>query len=549
MKPTLFHHPSPRAARLFLTMILGIAAFLRLWDFENRLGFGIDQGYFYLVIMEWFYHGHWPLLGHWRAVGDHAIGPGWYYLIAPGLIIGDFHPAAGMIVMILIGLATLCLVYLWLEETSRSQVAALGVVLIMTLSRHTIIRDQTLWNPNALPFFTILTAWAISKIESGSSRWLTAWAISVLFLPHIHTTGWIIVAVSLPFTAWACWQGGANIRLSWRGVITSREVWVILLIALALYLPPLYYEFQSGPGNLLPYVRNTFLSTAQSDFPLTTRLFFISNLFSYLPLRQAFDWPLRDIDLWRWGLVLWVMVLILVLLTRIRPVQISVIFLAAAYLSFWAVAIRQGEFFDPYYISAVVDIPLLLTGWAAGRLLTSPQSGSYPLRLLGAGLLVFLLALSFVQLPKAFAGEKSTPTHYQLSRLIVNRTITELRRHKFEDYSLALVEGPNYRAYLQAMLWRKGYCPANRDFERRDIRTDEFGQALVLVLRGEGREYRGFFEGFVRNPDAPMRAADALIYWLPVDLLPTDAQSVNIEVDTLHRQYRLNVIQAEKTYE
>src|SRR3972149_2089102 len=94
----------------FLTLIIALGAFLRLYKIKDYIVFLGDEGRDALVVYN-ILHGHITLLGPTSSVGGFFLGPIYYYFMAPFLLLSNYDPVGPAIMVVLFGLATIFLVY------------------------------------------------------------------------------------------------------------------------------------------------------------------------------------------------------------------------------------------------------------------------------------------------------------------------------------------------------------------------------------------------------------------------------------------------------
>jgi 4-amino-4-deoxy-L-arabinose transferase-like glycosyltransferase len=139
---------------IILTLILLLATFLRLHRISDYMTFLGDEGRDVMVVKE-ILEGNFTLLGPRSSAGDFYTGPIYYYMMAPFLWLFKLDPVGPAVMIALLGIATVYLVYhvgrKFFNPTVGLIAASLYAVspLVLTYSRSS-------WNPNPMPFFTLL---------------------------------------------------------------------------------------------------------------------------------------------------------------------------------------------------------------------------------------------------------------------------------------------------------------------------------------------------------------------------------------------------------
>lgn len=134
--------------------ILIIAAFLRFYRISDYMTFLGDEGRDVLTVYN-ILHGHLTLLGPTASVGGFFLGPIYYYFMAPFLFLFNYNPVGPAMMIALLGVATVYLVF-YLGSTCFNKITGLIASFIYSISPLAIIYSRSSWNPNPMPFFTII---------------------------------------------------------------------------------------------------------------------------------------------------------------------------------------------------------------------------------------------------------------------------------------------------------------------------------------------------------------------------------------------------------
>jgi 4-amino-4-deoxy-L-arabinose transferase-like glycosyltransferase len=145
-----------------LIIILGVAAYLRLYMISGYMTFLGDEGRDVLVVMHMIVGHKFTLLGPTASVGGFFLGPVYYYFMLPFLWAWKLNPVGPAIMVALFGIATVCLVFKVGKEFV-SPFAGLVAASLYALSPLTIAYSRSSWNPNLVPFFSLLLIYLIYK--------------------------------------------------------------------------------------------------------------------------------------------------------------------------------------------------------------------------------------------------------------------------------------------------------------------------------------------------------------------------------------------------
>lgn len=119
--------PFSRNAIIFLVCILFAQIIVRGVFFQEHLFFHDEQARDSFVILRAWQQKEFITLGPIQAeTGGVKLGPLYYYLLAPFLILFQFHPAAGTVLISLLWLLTLGLVFVYAYKRGSSLLSIQG---------------------------------------------------------------------------------------------------------------------------------------------------------------------------------------------------------------------------------------------------------------------------------------------------------------------------------------------------------------------------------------------------------------------------------------
>lgn len=190
----------------FLTLIIFLAAFFRLWKIDEYLPFLGDEGRDVRVVRKLLLFGDLMFIGPRTSIGDMYLGPLYYYWISPWLALFQFSPVGPAISVAFLGVATVALMWFMANEWF-GKIAGFISSFLYAISPLVINQTKHSWNPNIMPFFALLSIYSIWKVWSQNSyKWLLVLAVSFAFVLQSHYLGllllptlglgWITVAIS-----------------------------------------------------------------------------------------------------------------------------------------------------------------------------------------------------------------------------------------------------------------------------------------------------------------------------------------------------------------
>lgn len=210
-----------------LAVILLFGIFLRTYHFSDWLQFEIDQSYDTLIVSNAVQNGpaSLPLLGP-TAAGGRALrlGPAFYYLeYLSALVFGD-NPSGHAMLVLLSSILSIPLFYIF-SRRYFSAFLTLLLTAIYSSSLYLVMYGRFSWSPNVLPFFILLTFYAllrsVSNEEKHRSVWFLIFAASFSIITQIHFNAFFIVpAVVITFLLfrrprfnWKTWLAAGGIFL------------------------------------------------------------------------------------------------------------------------------------------------------------------------------------------------------------------------------------------------------------------------------------------------------------------------------------------------
>lgn len=224
---------------IILVFILAIGAFVRLFNIDGYMTFLGDEGRDAIIVRRLLVNFDPILIGPGTSIGNMYLGPLYYYLMAPFLLLFNFSPVGPSVMVALFGVATIFFVWyvarLWFGK-------AAGVVsaLLYALSPVIIIYSRSSWNPNIMPFFAMLTMFSLWKVwNDGKFKWMMAMGISLAFVLQSHYLGLLLVPTILIFLCIKLFALSKSVTLEkrnfWRNTIFAGLLFIFLMSPLLIF--------------------------------------------------------------------------------------------------------------------------------------------------------------------------------------------------------------------------------------------------------------------------------------------------------------------------
>jgi 4-amino-4-deoxy-L-arabinose transferase-like glycosyltransferase len=171
---------------LTIVLIVILAAFLRLFKISEHMEFLGDQGRDALLVAKLLKEGDLLFIGPQTSVGNMYLGPWYYYIMAPFLLVFNYNPVGPAVMVALTSLLTVYLIYEFSKKWFNSLVGIISA-LLFAISPVTIKYSSFSWNPNIMPLFSLLVIWFVWKIyKDGSKKYFLYLGISFALALNSH---------------------------------------------------------------------------------------------------------------------------------------------------------------------------------------------------------------------------------------------------------------------------------------------------------------------------------------------------------------------------
>jgi len=420
-----------------LLAILVIGAFLRLYKIDEYMTFLGDEGRDVTVVRRFLVYGDIFLIGPGTSIGNMYLGPLYYYMMAPALWIGSYSPVAPAIMIALLGVATIAFVWCIAREFFDEK-AALIAAFLYAIAPTVIIYSRSSWNPNIMPFFSLLCVFALWRVvNTRKLYWLPILGVSFAFVLQSHYLGLLLAPTLGVFWAYGLYLFKKDKKLKEYLLFSAFGflLFVILMSPLVIFdsrhgwrnfeaLKKFFFERQTTvsarPWNALPQIWPIWQE-------ITTRLLAGRNMIlgSWLALISIV------------GLVFSVKEHKLNT-KKLFPIVILTVWLFVALLG---LGLYKQEIYDHYYGFFFV-VPFILLGGIASIAIKKAKIRG--LWIVGT-VLVFIVYFNFLDNPLRY------PPNKQLGRTkVVAEKIT--REAQGEKFNLAVLAERNYEAAYQYFL-------------------------------------------------------------------------------------------------
>lgn len=411
---------------IFLLVVLSVGSFLRLYRIREYAAFLGDEGRDVLVVKRMIVDHKLTLLGPITSVGNIYMGPVYYYFMVPFLWLWKFDPVGPAIMVALFSVATIYLIYKLGSDFFQPAIGLMASFLY-AISPLTIIYGRSSWNPNVVPFFSLLVIYSLMRafIKNQKIYFVVA-GLSLGVLVQLHYVTLIFIPVLVIFA------------VIFRKKLTIRDIILFIISFVTSYSPFILFEIRHDFVNTKAVWRFIWQQNSQAEGSILST---ISDVVVRL--------------FWR--------------LTLIKNAEVTKVFLAVAAVSLWKtrgwwrknnrqnIAMKilliwflagvfsygfyRGVIYD-YYLASLFPLPFLLSAIVLFLIWKINNIGK-----ILSGFIFLLLIL--------FNLEKS-PLQIEPNNMIKNTET--IARHVFEltggkPYNFALIAGRNsdhaYRYFLE----------------------------------------------------------------------------------------------------
>lgn len=420
---------------LLLLLILFIGAFFRLYQIRGHATFLGDEGRDAIIIKRMIVDHKFTLLGPTISFGNLYLGPVYYYFMIIPLWLTGLDPVGPAMMVGLFGLTTIFLVWLTGKEFFGSKVGLIAS-LLYAVSPLVITHTRSSWNPNPMPFFSLLAIYGLYKaVKDKEGKWLALVGACLGVAIQLHYIAFVlIISVIL-------------MLIIFRPKIYFRWYLVGILAFLVAVSPQLLFEIRHNFVNLraminLALKKGEFVESAGIGLEKFMPLSLYNRLFVSLIAT-------KEIVL---GTIIALICGVTALLAFLKEKKAKIhnpgllIILLWIFLGVFGIPLYQGKIHD-HYLGFLFPAPFLLFGFTVNYLFRQRRAWMK--------IVVFLVIafLAVLNLSKTNVLSNIGP-NYQIDRVkVVAKTIAEdVGNRKFNIAMVSATKdffGYNYRYFLE----------------------------------------------------------------------------------------------------
>lgn len=412
---------------LFLFLILAFASFLRLYRIESYMTFLGDEGRDVLIVKH-ILEGDLVGLGPTASVGGFFLGPIYYYFMAPFLWLFNFSPVGPAVMVALFGIATVYLVYLAGKEFF-GQKAGLAAAALYAVSPVVIAYSRSSWNPNLMPFFSLLSILVVYKaVAKNSWRLFVLLGILLGITMQLHYLATFLIVIVVAYIA----------TVNFKKIILLLKQYILVFLGFLIgFSPFLAFEIRHSFPNITTVIKFMFGNTGETGFTADKFFAIAGDVFFRLFGRLVTRFPppeqvgLREqfgIALWYYATallgILGVGALIFLLIRAIRKNRSDVQKFSLLLLWFFVSIMLFGFYKKPiydYYFGFMFPLPFLLVGNVLSKFYEAKKPAMVG-KTLVIGIFLALFLYNFEGMPFKHEPNRQLAQVKQISEFVLSKT-------------------------------------------------------------------------------------------------------------------------------
>lgn len=459
---------------LLIIIILLLAAFLRLYRISSYMEFLGDEGRDVLVAKD-ILSGKFTLLGPRSSAGDFFMGPFYYYLITPFLLLWNYDPVGPAIMVALFGVATVFLIYI-VGKKFFGTIAGLFAAALYSVSPLVLAHSHSSWNPNILPFFSLLVVYTTFIAVTAQKSWKYFLIIGILLgislqLHYLALFLAILIAAYIFIT-----QKNKKDSIS---LLTKKYLAIIAGTIISLspfFLFELRHDFLNTRGILaFLFGNNVSYSTNTSFLAINAQVFF--RLFA----RLVFDFPsigkavnFTTLQLSVWGAVAMIFSVASVIILFLYSKRfVSLLLGLWLFLSVFLFGFYKKEIYD-YLFTFIFPLPFLLIGNLFSFIFHFSKRRRIVFIFLSLFIFFTIIIINFLDNAFRYEPNRQRDQTKEIAKFVISKADNQ-------PYNFALLSKGNsdfaYRYYLEIL----GHPPVIVENLQKDPKRKSATNQLLIV--------------------------------------------------------------------
>lgn len=424
---------SQKKETFILFIIVAIALFTRLYRISDYMTFLGDEGRDVLIVKRMIVDHKFTLLGPTASVGGFYLGPIYYYMMVPFLLLFRLDPTGPAVMVAIFGVLTVFLLFKTSKELINPSAAILAS-LLYTFSPTVINYSRSSWNPNIMPFFVLLLIYSLIRAtKTNNLKYIFVAGLSFGIIIQSHYLGLVMLPIFV-----------ASVFL----LTNPKKIFLAALLflfgSLITFSPFIFFEARHGFPNTQTIIH--FLGQKN-----TVDGFIASNIifrFNYLGKRlfeilfSLNKFPLAN------SLLYALCILLTAILAAVKKSKAMIILLIWLIVGLLGLGSYAGQIYD-YYFEFLFPLPFLLLAVVFDIFSKKKYLLMFPISLTIVLLSIMLVNSPLIKTPNRMLDQAKT-----IASLVVKETDNK-------PYNFALMAEHNsdhvYRYFLE--IWDHAPTP------------------------------------------------------------------------------------------
>lgn len=464
-------------ALIVLILVLLGAAFLRLYNISHYQTFLGDEGRDALVV-KGILEGDLTLLGPRASAGDFYLGPIYYYLMAPFLLLAGYDPVGPAIMIALLSVATVYLIYRFGKEWFGVK-AGLYAASLYAVSPLVIAYSRSSWNPNPLPFFSLLILYLLFKgVQDGGWKKFVIAGVFFGVAMQLHYLAVFLGVIMGLFVFGGTWMVKKKLD-----IVTVFKYYGEIVLGFLIGLSPfLLFEARHGFPNTKTIFEFIFNNNLNSEYvgghgsflDIILDVFFrlFGRLVTRFPSPQLQHlFTNQTLEFWHIATVVLALFSVIILLRNKNKITI-LLFSLWLFVGVILFGFYKKPIYD-YYFTFMFPLPFLLVGNALGEGLVTTFKQKWVV-FVGGGIFAFLLLFNLYDMPFRYAPNNQ-------KQIVENISDTVLSKTEGKPFNFALITKGNSDHAYRYFFHLRGRDPVVIDNTVSDPeRKTVTGQLLII---------------------------------------------------------------------
>jgi len=465
---------------ILLLVILFVSAFMRLYKISEYMTFLGDEGRDALVAKE-ILEGNFTLLGPRASAGDFFLGPIYYYMIAPFLAFFKYDPVGPAVFVALVGVATVFLVYFFTQKFFGKNAGIIAAALY-ALSPIVIAFSRSSWNPNPVPFFTLLLIFSLYySVKNNNIKLSLLVGFLLGILLQLHYIAVFIGIITFIFILIG------NLLVDRKKVFKKylSQYLSVFTGFIAGLSPFLLFELRHGLPNIKTIFGFIFVDNFQVErVKELSHLEIVQDVLFRLYARLVLNYPpIEQLNMFDKShlLILQTITVILIIgslvaLFLIKNNLVKTLILTWLIVGVFLFGFYKKEIYD-YYFGFLFPVPFILIGNMVGQIFAFKKI-KYLGWIIGGAIFLVLIANLFMQNPFRHPGNNQKREAENIANKVIEVT-------EGKPYNFALITSGNsdhvYRYFLEV----KGKEPVVIENSENDPERNSVTEQLIVVCDSE----------------------------------------------------------------